>query len=66
MTTNSTIRKAVRLALASSAAATAMYGVATVAQEAPPQDDAADVGTIVVTGTRIQRADYAATSPVVT
>ena len=66
MTTNSTIRKAVRLALASSAAATAMYGVAAVAQDAPPQDDAADVGTIVVTGSRIQRADYTATSPVVT
>ncbi len=66
MTTNSTIRRAVRLALASSAAATAMYGVAAVAQQAPPQDDAADVGTIIVTGTRIQRQDYEATSPVVT
>jgi iron complex outermembrane recepter protein len=66
MTTNSTIRKAVRLALASSAAVSAMYGAAAVAQDAPPQDEAADVGTIVVTGSRIQRQDYQATSPVVT
>ena len=67
MTTNSTIRKAVRLALASSAAVSAMYGASAVAQDAPPQDAAAaDDGTIVVTGTRIQRQDYSATSPVVT
>ncbi len=64
MTSNSTIRRAVRLALASSAAATAMYGVAAVAQDAPPQD-AADVGTIVVTGSRIARQDYTADSPIV-
>ncbi len=64
MTTNSTIRKAVRLALASSAAATAMYGVAAVAQDAAPQDDAADVGTIVVTGSRIKSANLEATTPV--
>ena len=64
MTTNSTIRNAVRLALASSAAATAMYGVAAVAQDAAPQDDAADVGTIVVTGSRIKSANLEATTPV--
>ncbi len=64
MASNSTIRRAVRLALASSAATTAMVGVAAVAQEA--QDASTEVGTIVVTGTRIQRADYEATSPVVT
>jgi outer membrane receptor protein involved in Fe transport len=64
MTSNSTIRRAVRLALASGAATTAMVGVAAVAQEA--QDASTEVGTIVVTGTRIQRADYEATSPVVT
>ena len=67
MTTNSTIRRAVRLALASSAAAAAMYGIAANAQDAAPQDDAAaDVGTIVVTGSRIQRQDYVANSPVTT
>ena len=64
MASNSTIRRAVRLALASGAATTAMVGVAAVAQEA--QDASTEVGTIVVTGTRIQRADYEATSPVVT
>src|SRR5262245_41321058 len=64
MANNSTIRRAVRLALASGAATTAMVGVAAVAQEA--QDASTEVGTIVVTGTRIQRADYEATSPVVT
>jgi outer membrane receptor protein involved in Fe transport len=64
MTTNSTIRNAVRLALASSAAATAMYSVAAVAQDAAPQDDAADVGTIVVTGSRIKSANLEATTPV--
>ena len=65
MTSNSTIRRAVRLALASGAATTAMVSVAAVAQEA--QDTSStEVGTIVVTGTRIQRADYEATSPVVT
>ncbi len=64
MTTNSTLRRAVRLALASSAAATAMYGIAAVAQDAPPQEDAADVGTIVVTGSRIQRPDYTSNSPI--
>ena len=64
MASNSTIRRAVRLALASGAATTAMVGVAAVAQEA--QDQSTEVGTIVVTGTRIQRADYEATSPVVT
>jgi outer membrane receptor protein involved in Fe transport len=66
MTTNSTIRKAVRLALASSAAATAMYGVAAVAQDTAPQDDAADVGTIVVTGSRISTDPNLVTSSPVT
>ena len=58
MTSNTTIRRAVRFALASSAAATAMYGATASAQDAPPQDAAADVGTIVVTGTRIKRVDF--------
>ncbi len=66
MTTNSTIRRAVRLALASSAAATAMYGVAAVAQDTAPQDDAADVGTIVVTGSRIGTDPNLVTSSPVT
>jgi outer membrane receptor protein involved in Fe transport len=65
MTSNSKIRRAVRLALASSAAATAMCGVAAVAQDAAPQEAAADVGTIVVTGSRIARQDYVADSPIV-
>jgi outer membrane receptor protein involved in Fe transport len=64
MTSNTTIRRAVRFALASSAAAAAIYGAPTVAQDAPPQEEAADVGTIVVTGSRIQRPDYSANSPI--
>jgi len=60
MTSNRMIRHAVRLALASGAAAAALYGVAASAQ------DTADLGAVVVTGTRIQRQDYEATSPVVT
>ena len=61
------VARAVRIALASSAAAAAMYGIAAHAQDAAPQDDtAADVGTIVVTGSRIQRQDYVANSPVTT
>lgn len=66
MTSNSTIRRAVRIALASSAAAATMYGAVAVAQDGPPQDAASDVGTLVVTGSRIQRQDYEATSPVFT
>ncbi len=37
------------------------------AQSAPaPQDDSTDIGEIVVTGSRIARQDYTATSPIVT
>lgn len=61
---NQKIRRAVRLALASSAAVGAIYGTTAVAQDQPAGDT--ELGTVVVTGTRIQRADYEATSPVVT
>jgi outer membrane receptor protein involved in Fe transport len=54
------IRRAVRFALATSAIATAMSAGTAAAQ------DAAEMGAVVVTGTRIQRQDYTATSPVVT
>jgi len=64
MMSNTTIRRAVRFALASSAAATAMYGVTATAQDAPPQDAATDVGTIVVTGTRIVSPNLQSISPV--
>lgn len=60
MIRKSSIRNAVRLVLAGSAFATAMHGGSAVAQ------DTADLGAVVVTGTRIQRQDYTATSPVVT
>ena len=66
MTTHSKVRKAVRLALAGSAATTAMYGVAAIAQDTAPQDDAADVGTIVVTGSRIGTDPNLVTSSPVT
>ena len=62
MMSNSTIRTAVRLALASSAATSAMYGVAAVAQEA--QEAAAEVGTIVVTGTRLASPNLQSISPI--
>lgn len=37
-----------------------------VAQEPAPQDDATDIGTVVVTGSRIERQDYIANSPTMT
>ena len=59
-----------RLALACSAAAGAMISAGQVhAQEDPPQveDEALITGeTIIVTGSRIQRQDYEANSPIVT
>ena len=59
------ITRAIRRALALSAAAAA----ATSAMQAQAQDQdqagAEELGTVVVTGTRIQRLDYEATSPVV-
>jgi outer membrane receptor protein involved in Fe transport len=41
-----------------------MYGVTATAQEAPPQEAATDVGTIVVTGTRIVSPNLQSISPV--
>lgn len=60
------IPRAIRLALATSAASTAMYSGATLAQDDPaPQDPAAvDVGAVVVTGTRIKQPNLTSISPV--
>jgi len=56
---------AIRLALATSAASTAVYSGATLAQdEAAPQDDAAEVGSVVVTGSRIKQPNLTSISPV--
>lgn len=66
MNSQRTLRQAIRLALATSAAAAAMTGGAVHAQDVSPEDVTTDVGTLVVTGTRIKRQDYEATSPVVT
>lgn len=63
--TNQKLRRAIRLALATSAAASTICGAAAVAQD-QDQPSAENLGTVVVTGSRIQRPDYEATSPVVT
>ena len=47
-------------------AALAFTATGVSAQEATPQEEAAQVGDIVVTGSRIARQDYVATSPIVT
>lgn len=59
---NYRLGRAVRLALATSAAASSMFGTSAIAQD----QSGTELGAIVVTGTRILRQDYTATSPVVT
>ncbi|MGH8249117.1 MAG: TonB-dependent receptor domain-containing protein [Steroidobacteraceae bacterium] len=59
---NGNLRRAVRLALATSAAASSLLGTSAIAQD----QSSAELGEVTVTGTRIQRQDYSATSPVVT
>ena len=47
--------------------AAASLALASAAQaQSAPQDDASSIGDIVVTGSRIVRQDYVATSPIVT
>ena len=67
MTRNSDIALAVRRALITSAIAAATSVSLPAQAQDQDQDQAADdVTTVTVTGTRIQRQDYEATSPVVT
>lgn len=61
---NHKIRRAVRLALASSAAMSAMYGMTAVAQDQPADD--AELGAVVVTGSRIATDPNLVTSSPVT
>lgn len=63
MTTSNTIRRAVRLALAGGAAATAMYGAGAAAQDTVQR---AELGDIVVTGSRIATDPNLTTSSPVT
>jgi iron complex outermembrane receptor protein len=61
MNRNCLIRRAVRIALAAAASSTVIPAIA---QEASP--DASRMEEVIVTGSRILRPDYDATSPVVT
>ncbi|MGH7463051.1 MAG: TonB-dependent receptor plug domain-containing protein, partial [Longimicrobiales bacterium] len=62
---NQKLRRAVRLTLTMSAAASTMCAASAIAQD-QDKPAAEDLGAVVVTGSRIQRPDYEATSPVVT
>lgn len=63
MSNSNSIRRAVRYALLTGAAA-AVSGI--VPAQAQAQNNQAPIAEVVVTGTRIMRADYQAASPVVT
>ncbi len=58
------IPRAIRLALTMSAASTAVYSGATLAQEETAPQDAADVGSVIVTGSRIKQPNLTSISPV--
>ncbi len=61
---NSQVARAVRHALFAGAVTAASASLPALAQD--QEAAGTEIGTVVVTGTRIQRADYTATSPVVT
>jgi len=66
MTRNIDIARAVRRALIMSAVAAAAGASLPAAAQDQDQAEAPEITTVTVTGTRIQRQDYEATSPVVT
>lgn len=66
MFVQSTLRRAVRLALYAGGAAAALVAGTATAQDQDQAESAEDVETVIVTGSRIQRPELEATVPMVT